>query len=177
MKKLLILAVVAITSLCASAQHYIGGSLGATYEFSKKETNVTVAPEWGYTYTDHWGVGIVLDYNYKKYPGQVVNGFSFNPYARWTFARVADDKLAFFLDNGFSIGFSKVREIPTGVFYTIGIKPGLCYSFNEHWSILTHVGFLGYQGANGDARAMGYEKKIGLDFSSMNVNLGVYYTF
>lgn len=167
----------AVSGLCASAQTYIGGSLGFTRDFSSAETNLTVAPEVGYSWTEHWGVGVVLDYNYKNYVGTISNAFAFNPYARWTFARVADDKLAFFLDGGFTIGCVANPNSLVGTFYNVGFKPGLCYSFNEHWSILTHFGFLGYETANKTAKAMGYHEKVGLDFSSMNVNLGVYYTF
>ena len=177
MKKLLILAVVAISGLCASAQNYIGGSLGVMRDITDKQTNITIAPEIGYTYSEHWGVGLALDYVYQEGHGKLSNWFAFNPYTRWTFAKVADDKLSFFLDGGFSFGFTKHRGEDTGVFWNVGLKPGICYSFNEHWSVLTHFGFLGYQGANGVGESYGYHKKWGFDFSSMNVNLGVYYTF
>lgn len=177
MKKFIILALLAICGLSSYAQMYLGGSLGLTRDFTAKETNFTVAPEWGYSYSEHWGVGIVLDYTYKNYTGTISNSFAFNPYARWTFARVADDKLAFLLDGGFTIGFVGTPNTTTSVYANVGLKPGICYSFNEHWSILTHFGFLGYQGANSKAKALGYHEKLGFDFSSMNVNLGVYYTF
>lgn len=178
MKKLMLFALMVMAGLTASAQNYIGGSFGFTRDITGHETNFTVAPEIGYSYSDHWGVGVTLDYNYKNGAGYVSNGFSFAPYARWTFARVADDKLSFFLDGGFNFGFAKDRAISsTGVFYNIGFKPGISYAFNEHWSVVSHLGFLGYEGANHAGEDLGYHRKFGLDFTSMNLNLGFYYSF
>lgn len=144
---------------------------------TEHETNITVAPEFGYTYSDHWGVGIVLDYTYKNYHAAVSNGFSFAPYARLTYARVADDKLGFFVDGGFAFGFVKSTGSNTGNYYNVGFKPGIFYNFNNHWSVVTHLGFLGYEGASSVAESIGYHRKWGLDFSSMNLNFGLYYTF
>lgn len=177
MKKLLLFAVMAVAAITASAQNYIGGSVGFMRDLTEHESDLTIAPELGYSFNDHWGLGLVLSYNYKNGTGYVSNGFGFNPYARWTFARVADDKLGFFLDGGFALGFVKPSSTDTGVFYNIGFKPGISYTFNEHWSVVSHIGFLGVEGANEEAEALGYPRKWGLDFSSMNLNFGLYYAF
>lgn len=177
MKKILMLAVLAISGLCSYAQTYIGGSLGVMRDITDHETNVTIAPEVGHSFSEYWGVGITLDYIYKNYRAAISNGFAFAPYARLTYARVADDKLGFFVDGGFSLGFTKNTGMTTGVFYNIGFKPGIFYNFNEHWSVVTHIGFLGYEGANKTGETLGYHRKFGLDFSSMNLNFGLYYTF
>ena len=177
MKKFLLLALLAVSSLCASAQYYVGGSLGVMRDYTDKETNFAIAPEMGYSYSDHWGVGLVLNYVYKNYHAAVSNGFSFNPYARLTYARVADDRLKFFVDGGFDFGFAKKTGQDTGVFYHIGFKPGLAYDFNDHWSIVTHLGFLGYMGATKAGEEYGYHRKLGFDFSSLNLNFGLSYVF
>lgn len=177
MKKILTLAVMAVACLCSSAQNYIGGSLGVMRDVTDHETSVTIAPEFGYTYNDHWGLGIVLNYTYKNVSHLPSNAFSFNPYVRWTFAKVADDKLGFFLDGGFNFGFVKNPGMDTGIFYNIGFKPGISYTFNEHWCVVTHLGFLGWEDASKDATALGYSQKFGFDFNSMNLNFGLYYTF
>lgn len=177
MKKLLLVATLMLAGLASQAQNYLGGSVGFMRDLSSHESNFTLAPEFGYTYSEHWGVGITLNYLYKNYSGSISNSFAFSPYARWTFAKVADEKLHFFLDGGFLFGFTKSTGVNTGIFYNIGLKPGISYSFNEHWCILTHLGFVGYEGSDRIAESLGYHRKFGLDFSSMNVNLGVYYTF
>lgn len=179
MKKFLTLAVLAIASLSASAQWYLGGTFGVNRNDTDNTTSFTLAPEFGYGFNDTWSLGGTVAYQYKYLSGLKSNLFSLNPYARWTFARVADDKLHFFVDGGLGLGIGSTNDgnEKTAVTWNIGFKPGVSYNFNEHWTILAHIGFLGYNGANDAAERGGYKNSFGLDFSTLNLNLGVYYNF
>lgn len=178
MKKFLTLAVVAIATLTASAQVYLGGSLGVMRNDTKKTTDFTIAPEIGYNLGDNWAVGATISYTHGtgEFMGMddvELNNFTIAPYARYKFFKAVDDRLALFIDGGFGIGFVKPKGGKNGSVYNIGFKPGISFALNDHFTILSHIGFLGYEGGK-----EGYaEKKFGLDFSSLNLNFGFYYTF
>ena len=177
MKKIFALVVLAFAAISASAQVYVGGSLGFTRDASVNQTTFTLAPEVGYSFNEKWTLGGVLDYTYKYNRGIDSNKFSLSPYARYTYARVANDQLSFFVDGGFGIGIVERKGDDSGTLFNIGFKPGLAYSFNDHCSIVAHVGFFGYEAASDNAEAYGYHNKFSFDFSSMNLNFGFYYTF
>ncbi|MCH5230358.1 MAG: outer membrane beta-barrel protein [Muribaculaceae bacterium] len=181
MKKFLLLCVLGVLSLSASAQIYLGGTFGLDRDFTNNTTDFAISPEIGYNINDTWGVGGTISYQYRYEDGLKANVFDLSPYVRWTFARVVDDKLHFFVDGGFGIGLgdTKYRTLKSDTLciWSIGFKPGVSFSFNNHWTILTHIGFLGYNGANDAAKEVGFTNNFGLDFSSLNLNFGVYYTF
>ncbi|MCH5238109.1 MAG: outer membrane beta-barrel protein [Muribaculaceae bacterium] len=181
MKKFITLAILAFSTICASAQAYVGGTFGITRDITDNETNFTIAPEVGYNFTERWAVGGTLNYTYNYNDGMKSNVFVINPYARWTFCRVADDRLGFFVDGSVGVGggSSKYKDYKSEsiVVWNIGLKPGISFSFNDHCSIVAHVGFLGFNGANRAAKNAGFTENFGLDFSSMNLNFGFYYSF
>lgn len=183
MKKFLAVAVVALASITASAQYYVGGSFGIGYDSSAKKTQFTLVPEIGYSFSDNMAFGGTIGYTYngsvKNSNGDDVsieNYVQINPYLRYTFCRVADDKLSFFFDStvGIGLGFQGGQ---TGVTYSIGFKPGIAYSLSDHCSLVAHMGFLGWEGASDKAKMLGFNDKFSLDFSSMNVSFGFYYSF
>lgn len=175
MKKFFILLVLAIVSISTSAQAYLGGSLGFEYDISEENIDFTVSPEFGYNVNDKWAVGGTLSYSYLgEYE---THSFVLQPYARYTFAKVADDKLHFFCDGTVGIGIVGGLSSDTGCVYQLGVKPGISYSFNNHWSMVAHLGFLGYNGADDFAQELGFRNNIGFNFGSLNLSFGVYYSF
>lgn len=182
MNKIFTLLVLAVAAMSASAQCYLGGSFGFVRDATENRSDFTIAPEIGYSINDKWSVGGTIQYDYTYYQGATVNLFGLNPYARYTFCRVADDKLGFFVDGGFGFGVGSYKagkgwnseSIST---YNVGFKPGISYSFNKHCSVVAHIGFFGYQGGNDEAKQFGYNDKFSFDFSSMNLNFGFYYSF
>lgn len=175
MKKILTFIVLTLISISASAQSYIGGSLGLGYDFDDKSVDFTLSPEYGYSLNSKWAIGGTLTYSYLG--AYEVNVFALQPYARYTFAKVADNKLHFFCDGTFGFGLVGAKDEDTGALWQVGFKPGMSYSFNDHWSIVAHLGFLGYNGANEEAQDLGYNNNIGFDFGSLNLSFGVYYSF
>ena len=69
MKKILVAAVVAFSSLAANAQIWMGGSLGFDYtdnDNSKAVTTFTISPEVGYTLDEKWDLGLAINANFKS---------------------------------------------------------------------------------------------------------------
>ena len=179
MKKLLLLASLLFASMTASAQFYYGGALGFSRNATDNITTVTVAPEVGYTFSDKWAFGGVLDYDYTYNKGQYLNVFEISPYARYTCASVASDKLKFFVDCGVGFGVQKAKFNDTGFVYHIGFKPGVSYALNDHYSLVAHLGQLGWEGATDKASAE-YARKNKFTwniFDWNNVMFGFYYSF
>lgn len=185
MKKICILAVMAVMAVAASAQLYVGGSVGAWRDDNNSAlgcatTQISIMPEIGYNLNDNWAVGTTIGYEYTHVTEINTSLFNFQPYARYTFVKF--DKVSLFCDGtaGFGVGKSSYKEggsSKTASVWTIGFKPGIALNLNEHCSLVAHFGLLGYQGANDEAKDAGYSDQWGLNFSGNNLSFGFYYTF
>ena len=179
MKKLFLIAALAVASLSASAQFYSGGALGFTRNATDNITTFTLAPEVGYTFNEDWSFGGVLDYEYRYTRGSKLNIFEISPYARYNYAALAEDKLKFFVDAGIGFGVQKATGYDTGFVYHIGFRPGISYSLSEHYSIVAHLGNLGWEGAT-DKAAGEYGRKNKFTWNVFDWNdlmFGFYYSF
>lgn len=195
MKKVMLMVAFMVAAVAASAQVYIGGSLGVS---STKEpyrdggvesdavTKFRLNPEVGYNLDDKWAVGIGLGFDYGK-QGDVKNtGFEIAPYARWTFARW--NKVSLFLEGGLSYSFDKVKkeyeddgetiskEEKTS-YFKIGVKPGLRVDLTDHFALMTRLGWLGYTCTMPDGDDMNNGSSFGFDVSGENISFGVLYNF
>ena len=181
MKKFLLLAIAAVMSIGASAQDskwYAGGQLtfGRTTESASgvKSTQVTVLPELGYNMTDNFAVGAQVGVQYRKSDGEEKTVFQVNPYARYTYYKF--ERVNLFVDGGVDLGIGRA-DGSTAVQYGIGFRPGVSFNINEKFSLVAHVGFLGYQGGNGPAKRNGAPENWGLNLNSNNIMFGFYYNF
>lgn len=171
-----------VAAVAANAQVWVGGSLGfwnnGDAEGSSIKTSFSIAPEVGYDLSEDWSIAIGLSYGLKKPDqGEDLSAITVTPYARYNLIKAGNFK--FFLDGAFDFG-----SIDNGESYTawgIGIKPGVAYSLNEKFSLVGHVGFLGYQAADDkisskDWQELGIQKGFGFAFDN-NISFGVYYAF
>jgi len=188
MKKILLLAVVMFASLNASAQFYVGGSVGfgsvKPVGGGDSEFIFRILPEMGYNLNEQWAVGAVLGYQ-KGFPynGQNLGMgeyttlyqtskaevFTIAPYARYT--AIEWDMVKFFFDGG--MAFQSIKDSGTNI--SIGIRPGVALSLTEEISFVAHLGFLGFENYSpkGDGKS---GSSFGLDFTN-NCSFGVYYNF
>ena len=196
MKKIITTVMLAVAAICSTAQagdFYLGGAAGFMHKSQKitplagptytQTTNeFSIMPELGYSFNDKWGVGGTIGYTYRNLAGQDTNFnlFSINPYARFTYFRTSNDLIALFIDGsvGFGIGSTSYNgDTSTAVTYEIGFKPGIAINITDHFSIVSHIGFLGYHGANDNAKDGGEPEYGGINFDSNHLDIGLYYTF
>lgn len=181
MKKILMMAVMAVMALGASAQWYVGGSLnfGQTKSDGVKTTTYGIAPEVGYNFSEKWAFGGILDLGYTKITDVKTTLINVNPYARYTYFK--SDVVSLFVDGtvGLGFGWSKAggEKSDTAVAYSIGLKPGVAFNFNEHFSLVAHIGLLGYQGGNDTYKDAGLPEEWGLHLNGNALSLGFYYNF
>ena len=183
MKKFLVMAVMAVMALGASAQWYAGGSLnfGQTKQNGEKTTTYGIAPEVGYNFSENWAFGGVLDLGFTKQSGVKTTLINVNPYARYTYFKSDSGLLSLFVDGTVGVGFGWAKaggeKSDTAVAYSLGFKPGIAFNLTDHFSIVAHIGLLGYQGGNDTYKDAGFPEEWGLHLNGNNLTFGLYYTF
>lgn len=179
MKKLFVMAVMAIAAMSASAADwYTGGQItfGRTTESisGTKTTQVTILPELGYNINDRVAIGSSLGINYRKQGGEEKTVFKVNPYLRYNYFKY--QRVNLFVDGGVDVGMGKA-DGDFAVEYGIGLRPGVTFNINDKFSLVAHVGFLGYQSGNNAAKRNGAPENWGFDLNTNNLLLGFYYNF
>lgn len=179
MKKLLFIALMAVSTLAASASDwYTGGQVtfGRTTESvsGQKTTQVTILPELGYNLTDCVAVGSTLGLKYTDTAGHKLTTFGLSPYLRYNY--LTSDRVDLFVDGGVDLAMGRANG-SFAVTYGIGFRPGVTFHVNDRFSLVAHVGFLGYQSGNKPARHNGAAENWGLDLNTNNLMLGFYYNF
>ena len=183
MKKIFAIALVAMMTMTANAQVYVGGGVGlltSSYD-GNSETYFSILPEIGYNINEDWAVGIAVGYGEAKSKVNVagvkvtekVKTFQIAPYARYTFAKF--DKVNLFVDGSVGYKHENFAGVKTNTF-AVGFKPGVAVNLNDKLSFVAHVGFLGYQNdkVKGDDKST---NTFGLNLDGSNLSFGVYYNF
>lgn len=183
MKKLILAAFVAVASLTANAQFWVGGEVGfnatkvSGIDPKVKANQFVIAPEIGYKVNDKIDVAVLLGYAHAKnnqlfnyYPEfENGNGFQINPYVRYSFIQAGNFK--FFVDGGFSYALLHESGEKSANAWEIAVKPGIAYSLSDKVSLVAHVGAAGWQFVKkGDVKANQW--KCGVDGN--NISLGCY---
>jgi hypothetical protein len=180
MKKVLLAAIVAFSSLAANAQIWVGGSLGADFttpDYDGAETfkTFTISPEVGYTLNENWDIAIAVNTGIQSYDGESATSFAIEPYARYTFANMGN--VSFFVDGGFSFGTTEELDPMTGKAsegqdaFTIGVRPGVKFAVNEKLGLVAKLGWIGYENVKDSYSAFGF------NVSGAALSFGAYYNF
>ncbi|MBQ4380637.1 MAG: outer membrane beta-barrel protein [Bacteroidaceae bacterium] len=182
MKKVILAALVAVASLSANAQVWIGGDLG--FDFTKADKNsktvssILVAPEVGYMFNEKWG--IYADINFasisKQGPAadQTLNSFGFEVAGRYVFAK--SGIASFFVDGGVGMDFYNKSR---GSKFYVGFKPGVKFAASEKIELVAQIGNLGVAFGNEKAQDAGTANKseFGLGVHNEALSLGIAYNF
>ena len=173
MKKIVMMAVMAVAALSANAQVWVGGEVGfnttkntvkiAGVSSDKTTNNFVLAPEVGYNLNEKWAVAIKLGFGHSDNNAEITelindnydlglkstatNAFSINPYARYTFVKAGN--FSVFADGG--VGYTSIHVNGTSDYlnninqFRVGINPGVAYAISPKVSLVAHVGDLSYQ--------------------------------
>ena len=190
MKKILLAAFVAVVSLTANAQLWVGGELGYNYQRTtnhkvevSKANNFSILPEIGYKLNDKIDVAVEIGFLHgedgAKMMGHTVgndkyaNAFILNPYLRYTFAKAGN--FSFFADGGFTYGNIHICGDDNSInAWQIAIKPGISYALSPKVSLVAHVGGIAYSYSKYDElKTNGFD----LGVSGNNITFGAYVNF
>ena len=201
MKKIILMAAFAVASVAASAQVYVGGSLGFESrnagEGKKASMAFSIAPEVGYKLSDNLAVGIQLGYSAtndekkeavaksgveemegnKPEGGKTYGIFNVAPYVRYTFAQTG--AASFFVDGGVYASFlAGGTDGWKGTIFGVGVRPGVKFAASEKVDVVAKLGYIGWKGANKDAQGNGFAKSaFGINANNTNLELGILYNF
>ena len=169
-------------SLNASAQWYIGGSVGfgsVKPSGGDSEAVFSILPELGYQLNDKWSVGAKVGYHKGDGIAAVINStntrvdlteeFIIRPYARYS--AFTWDPVTVFFDGG--IRFARV--VDQGTRFGLGVEPGVAVTLTDHITFVTHLGYVGFDTFSPKGGG-GSSTRFGVDFSN-NCSFGVYYNF
>lgn len=170
MKKYFLMAIMAVAAVTASAQVYVGGSLGFSSvkpDGGKSQTAFNINPEVGYSLSDNLAVGAVLGFDYAK---DAYTAFEVSPYVRYK--AIQWDKVNIFLDGAVGITSYKPDGGSSATAWNVGIKPGIEFKATDKISLVAHMGFLGYE----DNHKVDGTKSFGVNLHN-DITFGVYYNF
>ena len=177
MKKIMLSLMMALVSVCASAQVYIGGTAGISSNKigdGDSKTAYKLIPEIGYQFNNQWEAGIEVGIQKGEVCKLSAVGdattFTIAPYVRYT---AVETKLIDFFFEG-TIGYGSVSK-GGGDIYEVGIKPGLAVKLSNHVDFITKVGFLGYRGYSPEHGES--SSTFGVDVDATNISFGAIYKF
>ncbi len=169
----------AVSTLTASAQFYVGGNLGVAstkIAGGDNETTYKVLPEVGYNFNDNWAIGTVIGWG-KGTPVSIedateaVRTFEVAPYARFTF--VKNDIVNVFVDGGFM--YRHYNGLANQ--WNIGLKPGIAVHLGKSFDLVARAGFLGYKTVKGTEDGAKANNAWGVDLDANDISFGLYFNF
>ena len=198
MKKMILTALVAVVSLAASAQIWVGGEVGFSAQNTKlngfktnNEATFNFLPQVGYVLNDKFDIALTIGLKHKNYRNNEpatdyydygyyyggeefnANSFILNPYVRYKFAKAGD--FTFFVDGGFSYEYTHISKVKDNInTWELGFKPGISYNLSDKVSLVAHVGKFAYGfSKQGDAKT----NAIDLGLKGTDLSFGAYVSF
>lgn len=148
--RLLVIAFLMTISFAASAQIYVGGSIGGSYakveSTNAKSWAIDISPEVGYIFNENWAAGVYISYGksvqeinseYLDNKTTNVSLFTINPYA--VYAPIKFHNFAVCAEMGAS--YTPKLSGAKYSMYSAYITPLLTYSFNDHIILKTGLDF------------------------------------
>ena len=169
MKKIIAAVGVAMCSLTANAQFWVGGNVGfSRFENSSeletesesaesKPVKLYFGPKIGYSFNDKWAVALSLSYSHGKNENKATsddyisksnqNYFDITPFVRYSFAKSGIYSKSEF-DYGYNSDIDYERRYPysnreTNMF-NVGLRPGMQIDLSDHVALELNLGFFGY---------------------------------
>lgn len=205
MKKIILTALVAVATLSANAQVYVGGALGFQGRVNKVDaptandpkatknetkSTFTLAPEVGYTFNEKWEAGIALNMQFKnKQQGNNIGGEIYGRYNYLKtgiaslfveFAAGIDAAKKYYDEDGhaYEVDDKGNAKAVNGTIFGFGFRPGVKIALSDKVSLVAKTGLIGAQFANDKAQDLGYDKtSFGIGVNNTDISLGVYYNF
>lgn len=148
--RLLVIAFLMTFSFAASAQVYVGGSIGGSYAKAEstnaKSWAIDISPEVGYVFNENWAVGARITYGrsvqeinsqYLDKKTTDVSLFTINPYA--VYAPIKFHNFAVCAEMGAS--YTPKLSGANYSLYSLYVTPLLTYSVNDHIILKTGLDF------------------------------------
>ncbi len=177
MKKVFMSLAVALVSVCASAQVYVGGTVGiSSNKIGDGDSKVAYKflPEIGYQFNQQWSAGIEFGLQ-KGDPCKIEKvgestTYIVAPYVRYNF--VNSKLFDVFVDG--TVAYGNISKVDADLF-EIGIKPGVALNLSDKFSLISQFGFLGYRAYS--PKVGSTSSTFGLDLDGNNIQFGAIVKF
>ncbi len=156
MKKILLVAGLALASMAVNAQLYVGGQLGFESTSIKpdqgdaeKSSEFTFGPEVGYSLSDKFDVGAeLLISTGKEFDETKTTNWQIAPYARYAVAEFGNFKVLgkasiFFGGNSSKQEVGNTTVEASATEFGLRVAPLLTYNLSDNFLLLTQLNFLG----------------------------------
>lgn len=195
MKKIIMMAVMAVAAVSANAQVYVGGSFGFSQEHESNsgvsDNNFTIVPEVGYNLNEKFAVGATLGYTYTGITnGTHKNKWEIAPYLRYTYVKAGN--FSAFVDGGINYATTHTKGLKKNTNdFGFSVNPGIAYAVSDKVTLVAHLknGLYykhswnaAYDGDTGAEPKYGpqsasHSNSWGFDVSSLKLQIGAYYNF
>ena len=176
MKKLLLLTVLVLSSITASAQIWVGGNLGfGIYtskwqgESSSTRASVYIAPEIGYNITNNVAVAAEIMVDYGRLEGDNTTTFLVGPYVRYTFTN--NSRINFFGELAMHYINRKWGESMGG--FNMQLRPGISVNLIKNFDLIGKFNLLEFN--HFSKKGVGYNE-FGFAVTGL-LSIGFAYTF
>lgn len=177
MKKLFLSAIVALCSLAANAQVWLGGAIGFNYvdqDNGNEYSTFTISPQVGYDLNDKWGLGLEIETKIVSVnDGDNTTTFAISPFVRYTFAKTGI--ASFFVDGGFFVGTNNAEALGVKgddqTMWGIGVRPGVKLTISNKVDFVASLGYLGYSDVENSRNT------FGLNVNNNALSFGAVYKF
>lgn len=202
MKKLIMVAIVALGALSVNAQKgtwYLGtsglgtiandvgvygpmtGVVSTDYKNTGTDLRFGLAPEAGYFVDDNFAVGLGVFYTFSKFSpdadgaeDEKCNTFGVNPYARYYFLNSGNFRLYGQLGFVYSSSDPDIDNADSTDYLEFAVRPGISYNVSDRFAINATFGALGYsQEKEGDYK----ESTFGLNLDMSSLRFGFTVSF
>lgn len=198
MKRIILICLCAIGALTASAQVWVGGTLGASHRKTKYDDDNSTArsfyfgPTVGYDFSRQWTIALGLEYsqtNNKSLGTQGstrihLNAMIVNPYIRYHFAEC--NGVRFFCQGGMSFTKSWLNqktEIDGQITYDNGnglntlrveFCPGISYLFNDCVNLVATLGSIGWKQDWANGEVSNFSQLYADIFNTFSIGFQIY---
>lgn len=177
MKKIMLIAAMMVMTIAASAQVYVGGTLGLGTNSTKvgdgdavNTTAFSINPEIGYNISSDFAIGVGLGYTSSKVEdNDAVSYFSIVPYLRYTFAELSDN-VKLFAEGAFEYD-SYSNDLPNA--WGVGIRPGILVNLSDKLQFVGRITLFSYSSTTEDPKT----KATQFAFNPTDLQLGIQYNF
>lgn len=173
MKKIFAVALMAMMTLAANAQVFVGGAVnyssGKALKGSKSVNTFTLAPEVGYNFNENWTAGLTINFTSEDDGDQTSTATGLGVYGRYNYLKSGIATL--FVEAG--VGYTAYNH-DCGSVFSLGLRPGLSVALSDRLSLVAKTGVLGYT-KNSDERGGGSAFGVGVD--NTDISFGLFYNF
>lgn len=182
MRKFILSAAAVMLCAFASAQVWVGGTVGYSsesyYRNLDKQNVAILRPQVGYSINQNWDAGGIIEFkNTETHADGNKFNFDVKAFGHWNFFHEGNFHMFLNADLGFGV-LSPQGYNQKHLCFEVG--PGMKYNVSDHWTLtamFNGLSFTHYWRGDLDSYAHCQKNQFDLGVSGQALEFGIYYTF